>query len=178
MKRSVAIILLAAVLAAVSCSKETDPYTTQDEAIQAFVEALLETDAGYTVTTNEGVVRVTLSQGSGDALGRSGKATVYYAAYNLTKGISESGLVATNVAQLAEEAGLNISAIGTDPVTVSLSDTRLLDGLRKGLAGAKAGEECLVLFNAKEGRGASPYGTIPAASPLAFRIWILSLNNE
>ena len=103
---------------------------------------------------------------------------LFYAAYNLSQGISSTSLVSTNVPELAEAAHWDVSAFDPTPVTLSLADKRLLDGIRKGLAGVQTGEECVVLFTAKDGRGMAPYGTIPAAAPLAFRFWIMTIDNE
>jgi FKBP-type peptidyl-prolyl cis-trans isomerase len=58
------------------------------------------------------------------------------------------------------------------------SEGELVDGLRRGLPGVKAGDECYILFSGKYGFGDRILGTIPANAALAYHIWVQSISNE
>ena len=57
-----------------------------------------------------------------------------------------------------------------------MGSDELVDGLKRGLEGVKAGEECLILIPGKYGFGKRKIGTIPANSALAYYVWVLSLD--
>ena len=54
----------------------------------------------------------------------------------------------------------------------------MLDGLKNGLIGVQAGEECEILFTAKYGYGNRTFGIIPANSALLYKIWVIGVSNE
>ena len=70
----------------------------------------------------------------------------------------------------------------TDPeyvlMEINISEAKLLDGLRKGLMGVRAGEECEILFTGKYGFGNDTFGMIPAKSALLYKIWVVSVTND
>ncbi len=92
---------------------------------------------------------------------------------------SASGLTlfATNHYLTAQLAGMTLTDPDYSIMSVKLSDKDLLDGLRYGLAGVRAGEVCDILFNAKYGFEDEELGTIPANSALLYRIWVESISN-
>ena len=59
-----------------------------------------------------------------------------------------------------------------------MAETDMLEGLRDGLVGVRAGEECEILFTAKYGYGNRTFGIIPANSALLYRIWVVGVSND
>ncbi len=92
---------------------------------------------------------------------------------------SSSGLsiFATNHYITSQFTGWGASADDFDALTVSLSDNSLVEGLRKGLEGVRAGEVCDIAFSGKYGLGKRQLGTIPANSALLYRVWVESISN-
>lgn len=181
MKRALTISILCIVTAAVSCTKSARElsYAGQEAAIESFVQAQTESYPDARVVLNEGAVRLVMSEGDGVELNSRGKVTFYYAGYTFRRGtISNSDLIATNNKEFATGAKWALSDESCfEPLTADMSDTGLLEGLRKGLAGVKEGEECYILFSGKYAYGKDPVGTIPANTPLAFYIWVQSVEN-
>jgi len=167
-------------LGALLCACEKSEAETAAEAaaetIADWVEDQLEDNAGYVATYNGGVVRLTTVTGSGDALESGGSVNIFYAGYNFTKGsMSSSTLFATNISSVAEDAGWSLTDATYEAVTLDLSDSSVLEGLRLGLEGAQAGEECYILFTGENGFGKKGNGTIPANAALAYYIQVDSL---
>ncbi len=92
---------------------------------------------------------------------------------------SSSGLTffATNHYATASFSGQTLSESELEPVTYSLKDNNLIEGLRYGLEGVKAGEVCDVVFSGELGLGNRVIGTVPANSALLYRIWVESISN-
>ena len=65
-----------------------------------------------------------------------------------------------------------------DGVVVDLSDKNLVEGLRRGLKGVRPSEECYIIFPARYGMGDKAAGTIPAGSPLIYRVWVIDIENK
>ena len=63
-------------------------------------------------------------------------------------------------------------------LTINMKEYELVPGLRSGLIGVRSGEECQILFTGKYGFGNKAFGTIPANSPLVYRIWVESISND
>ncbi|MDO5442790.1 MAG: FKBP-type peptidyl-prolyl cis-trans isomerase, partial [Bacteroidia bacterium] len=104
---------------------------------------------------------------------------ILYAGYDFTGGsISNSKLFATNSMDFALSAKWSLSdSTVFAPLTVNLADKGVIEGLRLGLEGVKEGEECYILFSGKLAFGKEKNGTIPANSPLAFRVWVQNVEN-
>lgn len=174
-------ILLAAAALALSCTKESREliYANQEAKIESFVEKQTASDPGIRVVRNGGATRVVMVEGEGPELTPRGKASVNFAGYNFTTGsVGSSTLFATNSRDVASASGWNLSddsIFGT--LELDLTDKGILQGLRDGLEGVREGEECYILFNGKYAFGKNKIGTIPANAPLAFRIWVLSVEN-
>ena len=71
----------------------------------------------------------------------------------------------------------------TDPdafneLTIDMAEDGLIEGLRKGLEGARPGDQLVVLFNSKFGFGRKAVGTVPANSALAYQLWITGVDNR
>ena len=92
--------------------------------------------------------------------------------------INSANMFATNHEATATAAKWEL----TDPdyaiMEIDMKDSRLLEGVRNGLLGVKAGEECEILFCGKYGFGNSTFGMIPANSALAFKIWVVNVSND
>jgi FKBP-type peptidyl-prolyl cis-trans isomerase len=61
---------------------------------------------------------------------------------------------------------------------INITDADLINGLKKGLEGVRAGEECEIIFSGKYGFGNNTFGMIPAKSALLYKIWVVSVTNE
>ena len=174
-------ILLAAATLSLSCTKESRDliYAGQEAKIESFVEKQTTSDPNVRVVHNGGATRVVMVEGQGPELTPRGKASVNFAGYNFTSGsVGSSSLFATNSRDVASASGWKLSDESVfGELELDLTDKGILQGLRDGLEGVREGEECYILFNGKYGFGKSKIGTIPANAPLAFRIWVLSVEN-
>lgn len=163
-----------------SCIKEKleVTYNKQEDQINSYIESALKKDENYTSVRNGGSNRLVLKQGEGEELTADGSITFYYAGYIFKGNISSSGLFATNREESANDANWEITDPDFEPLTLSLSDSKLLPGLKDGLIGVKGGEECEIIFSGKYGFGKDSFGIIPANSALLFKIWVISISNE
>ena len=59
-----------------------------------------------------------------------------------------------------------------------MAETDMLEGLRDGLVGVRAGEECEILFTAKYGYGNKTFGIIPVNSALLYKISVVAVSIE
>lgn len=176
--------ILAALVAAVclvSCTKQSREmmYTTQESKIESFVNGQLKSNPSLRVEYNGGSVRVVLNEGQGVELNARGKAGILYAGYDFTSGsLNNSNMFTTNSMDFALSAKWDISdSTAFSPLTIDLTDKGVIEGLRLGLEGVKEGEECYILFSGKHAFGKNKNGTIPANSPLAFRVWVQNIEN-
>ena len=131
------------------------------------------------VVYNNGAARLIKTEGTGPELTENGAVSFYYAGY-IFKGsnVSASNLFATNHQATAEGANF----ISTEPdysiMEVNMAETDMLEGLRNGLTGVRAGEECEILFTAKYGYGNRTFGIIPVNSALLYKIWVVGVSND
>ena len=174
------IILAAICLATFACScvkeKLETTYNKQEASIDKYISSNLKDDR--TVTYNGGSSRLTLVQGEGEELRPGGRAGFYYAGYVFNGNISSSSMFMTNHEATAKGANWNLTDPDYEILEVDLEDGKLLEGVRNGLVGVKAGEECEILFCGKYGFGNTTFGIIPANSALAYKIWVVSVSNE
>ena len=170
-----------AVLAAVSCTKESREmmYSGQEDKIQSFVDEQIKSNPDMKVVHNGGSVRLVLSEGEGTELTARGKVEILYAGYDFSGGsINSSKLFATNNYDFAMSSSWELSdEEAYEPLTLDLTDDNIIEGLRAGLNGVREREECYILFSGKYAFGKDKNGTIPANSPLAFRIWVTGIEN-
>lgn len=166
----------------VSCSKsELDTmYSNQAGKIDSFVNNQTSANPGYRVAYNKGVVRLVTFEGEGEPLSSTGKVAFVYAGYDFTNGnISNSTLFVTNDRSMAENAKLVLSDDSVfETAEADLAGNDLIEGLRLGLQGVKAGEDCYILFTGKYGFGKKGFGTIPANASLAYYVHIVSIQND
>ena len=178
MKR-LTLILLATLLAACTSESLKTTFAQQETWIESYANGRVTANPDTRIVTNEGSTRVVLTEGQGEELAPGGTVSFFYAGY-VVKGASfesNSNLFATN----REALKTNWAVTGEDAftvLTVDLTATTLVEGLRNGLVGVKGGEECMVLFSGKHGFGNKLYGTIPANAALAYHLWIESVQNE
>lgn len=174
-----ALVIAAACL--MSCTKQNREmmYSAQETKIEKFVDGQLKSNPSLRVEYNGGSVRVVLNEGQGVELNARGKAGILYAGYDFTSGsLNNSYLFTTNSMDFALSAKWDISDDSVfEPLTVDLTDKGVIEGLRNGLEGVKEGEECYILFSGKHAFGKEKNGTIPANSPLAFRVWVQNVEN-
>lgn len=173
-------IVAGVLIAAASCScikeKLENTYNKQEETIDKYIASNLKDDR--TVTYNEGAARLTLVQGEGEELKKGGSVGFYYAGYEFKGSLNQSSMFVTNHQATAQDAKWELTDADYSILEVNLEDDRLLEGVRNGLVGVKAGEECEILFCGKYGFGNTPFGIIPANSALAYKIWVVSVSNE
>ncbi len=174
-----AVISAAALL---SCTKESikTMYSTQEGWIESFLSSQTSALENARIVSNKGSQRLVVSEGQGQELDKDGTISFYYAGYVL-KGstISAANLFATNNEDIAKAASWSTNSDDQFGIlTLNLSETELVEGLKNGLMGVKGGEECYILFSGKYGFGKKPLGTIPANAALAYHIWVESTSNE
>ena len=164
-----------------SCTGESikTMYSNQETRIESFIDAQLAANSSAYAVSNKGSERVVLVAGEGEGLDPDDTITFYYAGYTLTSAsIVSSNLFASNRADILESAGWELTGGSTAPISAKLSEAGFVEGLRNGLEGVKAGEECLILFSGKYGFGSHKLGTIPANSALVYHIWVESISKE
>ena len=174
-------IALAVILAgSISCQKDKleVEYNKQEAKISSYIESAMARNESYTTVNNGGSNRLTTVQGTGEALKADGNLTFYYAGYTFNGNVSTSGLFTTNHKVSADNAGWELTDAEYEALTINLKDYKLLDGLKKGLEGVKAGEECEIIFSGKYGFGNDSFGIVPANSALLYKIWVISISNE
>ena len=171
---------------ATSCVKEQleTVYNKQEEQIDKYIErAMLTTDeAGnpdtLRVVRNDGSNRLVLKEGIGEELAEDGYVSFYYAGYTFSGSVSPSNMFSTNRLESAMEVGWNTEESEYTIYEISLKDAELIPGLKNGLEGVKAGEECEIVFSAKYGFGNKPLGMIPAKTALLYKIWVIGVTND
>lgn len=201
MKRKTELILLTSLLllAASSCVKEKleTIYKKQETQIDSYLSKNLTAKRDSTITEedgskrdtswtdtlnivyNNGSVRLVKKKGSGPELTANGAISFYYAGYTFTGGNpNASNLFATNHQQTAESSNFSTTDPDYSLLEENMGDTDMLEGLRNGLTGVRAGEECEILFTAKYGYGNSTFGIIPANSALLYKIWVVGVSND
>jgi len=173
-------MLLLAMTAASSCMKEKleESYNKQEEQIDKYITGELDKNETYTVAYNDGSARLTTKAGEGPELSSDGSVSFYYAGYTFNGSIASTGLFVTNHQETAEASGWTLTDPDYSLMEINMTDARLLEGVRKGLVGVRAGEECEILFSAKYGFGNSTFGIIPARTALAFKIWVVGVSND
>lgn len=173
-------ILSIACISICSCVKEQleVTYNKQEDLINSYIENAMKKDTSYTHVNMNGSNRLTLVQGTGEELGPDGSITFYYAGYIFNGNVNASNMFITNRKASADDAKWDLTDYNFEPLTINLKDDELLKGLKDGLTGVKAGEECEILFSGKYGFGKKAFGMIPANSALLYKIWVISISND
>ena len=185
---SITLLLCSIIISVTSCSKTNlkTTWSAQEDKIESFINSLPKEedkenpDAPYVkdIVRNGGSNRVILKEGTGEGLKKGGSVTFYYAGYVFTGNLSASNLFATNNSAQAEAAGWEVNEGDYTAKTVTLDNSKgsMIEGLRKGLEGVKAGEVCYIIFSGQYGFGKKPFGVIPGNSALAYQIWVESVS--
>lgn len=179
--------------AATSCLKEKreTTYNNQENKIDQYISSKMyrkytedgveKTDTLRVVYTG-GANRLVLEEGTGnEELSANGTVSLYYAGYTFTGSKNSSNLFVTNHKETAVAAGwdeLLNPAPDYEILTINLSQADIIEGLRDGLTGIKAGEHCEILFSGKYAFGKKPFGIIPADAAVLFEIWAVGIDNE
>ena len=170
------VTLLVCVIGMSSCVKQKleVEYTNQENKIDSYVTKTKKDT--MTVSYNGGSTRLTLKQGTGEALEQNGAVSFYYAGYVFTS--NPSALFATNHKETAEGSGFALTDEDYQIYEADMRDNGMLEGLRNGLIGVKSGEMCEIAFSGKYGFGDEVFGTIPVNSALLYKIWVVGVSNE
>lgn len=151
----------------------------------AGIELKYKTEKRDTVVTdslrvvyNGGSTRLVWTEGSGPMLEPEGSVSFYYAGYTFKGSIDKNNLFVTNHQATAESSNFILTDPDYSLYEINLGETELIEGLRDGLIGVRAGEQCDILFSGKHAFGNSVFGTIPANSALAFKIWVIGVSND
>lgn len=173
-------IFVMAAMTLSSCVKEKleVTYNGQESKISTYIENELKKSNEYTVEYLSGSNRLTRKQGEGEALGKNGTVTFYYAGYTFNGNVVSTAMFASNHEATVANAGWELTEIDLQPLTVNLKENDLVEGLRNGLEGVKGGQECEIVFSGKYGFGNSTFGIIPANSALLYKIWVISVSND
>ena len=169
-----------------SCVKEQleTVYNKQEEQIDKYIDkAMLTIDASgkpdtLRVVRNEGSNRLVRVEGVGEELAKDGYVSFYYAGYTFNGSVSSSNMFSTNRLESAIEVGWKAEESEYTLYEISLKDADLIPGLKNGLEGVRAGEECEIVFSAKYGFGNKPLGMIPAKTALLYKIWVVGVTND
>lgn len=168
-------------LLVVSCAKTEveNAYSRQDSNIESIVKSLTDNNKEATVDYFDGVVRVTVAPGEGEALQSDGTVSFYYAGHCISgSSLSSNNLFVTNSKEFAESNNWTVTDSTIFEVsTVNLAKDALVKGLKKGIVGVRPGDECYVLFNGKYGFGKHTTGNVPGNSALAYHLWITGVTN-
>lgn len=183
MRRSRFILISSAlVLLAVSCDKKRmeTVYDKQESNIESLVELFSNSSEDATVERRVETVRVTVAHGDGPALQENGAVAFYYAGHFINGStLSVSNLFATNYETYANSVRWSVTdSSAFDIMTIRLGRDEIVEGLRNGLPGVKAGDECYILFNGQYGFGKKKIGNVPSNSALAYHLWIKSVSND
>lgn len=130
------------------------------------------------VVYHNGSTRLVRLEGSGPMLEPDGSVSFYYAGYTFNGSIDKKNLFVTNHQATAESSNFDLTDPDYSLYEINLGETELIEGLRNGLIGVRAGEQCDILFSGKYAFGNSVFGIIPANSALAFQIWVVGVSND
>ena len=181
MKRLTVIIMAMLLLTASCTEKELETtFDSQEKNIESIIKSLSNHNEDATVEHNKGTVRVTVVQGEGAPLEENGAVAFYYAGFYISgSSLNNSNVFATNNETFANSIRWSITdSTAFDIKTIRMGEDELVEGLKDGLVGVKAGEECYVLFNGKHGFGKKKIANIPSYAALAYHLWIKSVSNE
>jgi len=169
-----------------SCVKEQleVTYNKQEDQIDQYItkNSFIKNEEGGTdtlrVVRNGGSNRLVKVEGSSEELMPDGHLGFYYAGYIFNGSVNSSNMFVTNHQPTAEQAGWTLTDADYALMEINITEADLLEGLRNGLLGVRAGEECEIIFSGKYGFGNKTFGMIPAKSALLYKIWVVSVTND
>lgn len=173
--RIIAAIALALSLTSCIGTKLELSYNNQESKIDSYITGK---GTQYRSVRNGGANRLILKEGEGEELTSKGFVSFYYAGYTFSGSFNSSGLFVTNHQATAEQANWNLTEADYEIYEISMTDAKLIPGIRDGLLGVKAGEECEILFSGKYGFGNEKFGIIPANSAQLWKIWVVGVSND
>ena len=173
--RIIAVIALALSLTSCIGAKLEQSYNNQESKIDSYITSKGDQ---YRSVRSGGANRLILKEGEGEELTSKGFVSFYYAGYTFSGSFNASGLFVTNHQATAEQANWNLTEDDYEIYEISMTDARLIPGIRDGLLGVKAGEECEILFSGKYGFGNEKFGIIPANSAQLWKIWVVGVSND
>ncbi len=175
--RLILMLFLTLLLSACVKEKLETIYSRQETQIDAYLtkNSVVGEDT-LDIVYNNGSARLIKTEGYGEGLKANGAISFFYAGYVFTS--NPSTLFDTNHEETAQKAGFNVTDPEYELLEIDMRDDRLLEGVRNGLMGVKAGEECEILFSGKYAFGNEVFGIIPANSALLFKIWVVGVSNE
>ena len=169
-------IIISASVAMCACAKQDREVTiSQQEAnIDSYIASMQD---NYPVTRNNGSNRITLNEDSiavnAPVIEKGDSVYMNYAGYifNNRKG----DLFDTNIMSTALEEGFQLTEATYQVKGIVAGDPDIIQGLNKGLEGAREGESCEILFSAKYGYYNSFVYNIPKMSALLYEIEIVKV---
>lgn len=178
MRRIIRILMIIAALSVIcSCTKSRLEalYNKQESQIDTY---LTNKGDSYRIVRNGSSNRLVTVEGTGEELAYNGNVSFYYAGYTFSGSYSANNMFITNHEATATQAGWDLTDAEYELYEINLRDTELIQGLKDGLVGVKAGEECEIIFSGKFGFGNKVIGTIPANSALLYKIWVVAVSND
>ena len=179
------VAILAAVAGCKSQSLE-ETYASLEESIDKYITSNFSDSSLYEVHRNKGSNRITVipsdSVAAGldmsDTLKAEGRVVFDYAFYIFDNSFPPRTMISSSLEDLATEGGIwtGDSTVFV-PADVRLSGDELLEGLKNGLLGVYAGEECYIVFSAQYGFGTKAVNAIPKMTSLMYHIWVHSIEN-
>lgn len=173
--RALALAFLMLSIGSCTKSKLELTYSNQENKIDSYISGKGDE---YRSVRNEGSNRLRLKEGEGEELKADGFVSFYYAGYTFSGSVSASNMFVTNHQATAEQAGWELTDADYQIYEINLGEAKLVQGLKNGLKGVKAGEECEIIFSGKYGFGNENFGIIPANSALLYKIWVVGVAND
>jgi len=174
------VLLLIAVtaisLGSCNASKE-DSYTKQMAGIISYLEeeCKKDTTSATYYTTIDGSNRLTRIQGSSIEIEKGDTLDFIFTGYLFSDfKISDSNIFTTNDSTVTWPVS-DSSRVENAPYSTVFGQGCLFTGLNLGFTGIHDKEECEIIFPSALGAGQSRIGTIPANTPLAFKVRVDSI---
>lgn len=163
------VLFLFSVLVLAACSNDVKlTLINQEESIDKYLNSTFKDS---TVVNNKGSYRIVISADESKPEAESGDSLyLYYAGYVFTS--SPSSIFATNIKEVAEGSGLQLTDPDYSVLKVVLGKGELIKGLEHGLTGTHEGEHCIIVFPGDLGFGNIKQYNIPKLSALAYEIWV------
>ncbi|OFY38604.1 MAG: hypothetical protein A2X18_00195 [Bacteroidetes bacterium GWF2_40_14] len=176
MKKPLIAILLGLFTFMAGCTKEDKELqlAQQIKDIDSFTKN--QVLSGKRLALNQGSSRIVIAEGVGDTLMVGDSVAFDFAGYVFQSGLGM--LFETNVPEIAETLGINIYNRGFDFGKGVIGKSMFIDGLDKGLRGAKKGEHSYIVFPANLGYDKKDVGLVPKMSPLIFEVWIKAIKKN
>ncbi len=175
----VLVLALSGLLAGCTDEASQQLYAGQEQLIENFLAAALKEHPEFKTVSNGGAERLIVKEGNGEELNKNGTVEFYYAGYVLSRqGTTKETLFSTNHEALAQEYGWKTDHEDAfRPIRLNLKKDKPLQGLRDGMCGAKAGEECFILFTTRYAFGEMKLPGVPINSGMIYHIWIEKVEN-